>query len=224
MEEIKRHPWLSEHQHLFVAEDKEQEDHMNSATLSSDSRLSSPAAAQDDNTTILPLHEPESREEDVTVLAVTTTATSFLQAKFISTLQDQQQQQPPPRSYQQPMFTNNKIPNRSVSVQPQHHSKYNSKRERTTSEYKQQQQHQKHQSLQILPSVSETTIHDDISFSDRAKLKGQKLMEWFTKRSKSQSNVSYIFSTFKIKSFIYKITSFRHEISFSVSSQSNQGT
>ncbi|KAL9546748.1 hypothetical protein PS6_007496 [Mucor atramentarius] len=242
MEEIKRHPWLSEHQHLFVAEDNEQEDHMNSATLSSDSRLSSPAAAQDDKTTILPLHEPESREEDVTVqasasppttpkasnsstttasssssssssvihttantpaaaatasvtdhvaqspLPVTTTATSFLQAKFISTLQDQQQQQqPPPRSYQQPMFTNNKIPNRSVSVQPQHHSKYNSKRERTTSEYKQQQQHQKHQSLQILPSVSETTIHDDISFSDKAKLKGQKLMEWFIKRSKSQS-------------------------------------
>lgn len=195
---------------------------------------------------MLPLHEPESREEDVTVpeaspptpkasnsstttasssssspasvihttaaaavapvpattattdhvaqspLPVTaTTATSFLQAKFISTLQPQQPQ--PQRSYQQPMSTNNKVPNRSVSVQPQHQSKYNTKRERTTSEYnKQQQQQQKHQSLQMLPSVSETTIHDDISFSDRAKLKGQKLMEWFIKRSKSQSNVYFM--------------------------------
>ncbi|CAO3655846.1 unnamed protein product [Mucor fragilis] len=239
MEEIKRHPWLSEHQHLFVVNDN----HMNSATVSSDARLSAPAAAAQDetSTTMLPLHEPESREEDVTVpeaspptpkasnsstttasssssspasvihttaaaavapvpattattdhvaqspLPVTaTTATSFLQAKFISTLQPQQPQ--PQRSYQQPMSTNNKVPNRSVSVQPQHQSKYNTKRERTTSEYnKQQQQQQKHQSLQMLPSVSETTIHDDISFSDRAKLKGQKLMEWFIKRSKSQS-------------------------------------
>lgn len=280
MEEIKRHPWLSEHQHLFVASD-EKHNHMNSATVSSDSRLSSPAAQ--DDTTMLPLHEPESREEDVTVResspptpkasnsstttasssssspasvihaaavapaaatapstptptatdhvaqsalpVTTTTATSFLQAKFISTLQPQQQQ-PPHRSYQQPIFNNNKIPNRSVSVQPQHQSKYNTKRERTTSEYiKSQQQQQKHQSLQILPSVSETTIHDDISFSDRAKLKGQKLMEWFIKRSKSQSNVFYNPpSAKKIKSFICKITSFRHQIPFSLSHQSQQGT
>lgn len=35
MEEIKRHPWLSEHQHLFVVNDN----HMNSATVSSDARL-----------------------------------------------------------------------------------------------------------------------------------------------------------------------------------------
>ncbi|CEP07484.1 hypothetical protein [Parasitella parasitica] len=241
MDEIKRHPWLTEHRHLFSFQDH----------MTSDSRLPAPAAEQqqqqqqqkvdDNSTTILPLSndEPESRKAATvqapsslsspptpksshsststastssssvintttttanttqpslpvsSTTATTTTATSFLQAKFISALQQQQQLPPLPsppssrRSYQPPTFTKDKIPNRSVSVQPQLQQKY-SKRDRTTSECHSQK---KHHSLQVLPSVSEQpTIHDDISFSDKAKLKGQKFMEWFTKRSsKSQS-------------------------------------
>lgn len=89
---------------------------------------------------------------------------SFLQSKFISTLA-------------RTNSINSKIPDRSQSVEPS-----STRRNRTTSEYYTTKAH--HQSLQILPSVSEqTTITNDKT----NKTTGQKLMEWFKRKPTTQS-------------------------------------
>ncbi|CAO3641291.1 unnamed protein product [Mucor hiemalis] len=118
-------------------------------------------------------------------------STSFLQAKFFSTLQRHVSTNSPPTSVKSrpasasPYINANKIPNRSQSVQ-QH------PQQRTGGEYYTNRTPNKsshpHPSLHILPSVSEqTTVIADTSASKTIKTKGQKLMDWF-KRKPSQSS------------------------------------
>lgn len=122
-------------------------------------------------------------------------STSFLQAKFFSTLQRHVSTNSPPTSVKSrpasasPYTNANKIPNRSQSVQ-QH------PQQRTGGEYYTNRTPNKsshpHPSLHILPSVSEqTTVIADTSASKTIKTKGQKLMDWF-KRKPSQSNLHFL--------------------------------
>lgn len=117
-------------------------------------------------------------------------STSFLQAKFFSTLQRHVSTNSPPTSTTTttkarpasaaPYINANKIPNRSQSVQQRTASEYYTNRTPNKSSHP-------HPSLHILPSVSEqTTVIADTSASKTIKTKGQKLMDWF-KRKPSQS-------------------------------------
>ncbi|KAI8070165.1 kinase-like domain-containing protein [Thamnidium elegans] len=179
IDDIRSHPWLSDHVDLLNQSTDEQEEHMTDPRS-----FSAVNKVIQDSTTILPYNntqtkEPESRDEIKILPSCTTikeeidasTTTSFLQDKFYSTLDRNQNNTP--------SFT--KIPNRSQSVQQ--------RRERTTSEnYTNRTPNKPSQSLHILPSVSEqTTVTEQTTKSSRTK--GQKLMDWFKRKpSLSQSS------------------------------------
>lgn len=157
LDQIRSHPWLADHKELLnkdwlIKEQKEEElQHM---TLDARSVL------QKD--TIIPLHAriPESRDHQ---------PSSFLQAKFISTLPSTPQTLP---------F--NKIPTRSQSVQ-QHSS---SSRERTNSE---NYRYSPPLPVHIMPSVSEQTVDPQHQQQEVTRTSRQKLMDWFNKRRPSIS-------------------------------------
>ncbi|KAI7882804.1 kinase-like domain-containing protein [Mucor mucedo] len=158
VDQIRAHPWLSDHRDLL---DEDwlllEEPHM---TL--DAR---PVVTQKD--TIIPLHAriPESRDHQPSP------SPSFLQAKFISTLNQSSPSPPIPQS-----VPFNKIPNRSQSVQ----QPSSSNRERTTSE---NYRYSPPLPVHILPSVSERVDPQQ----QVVKTSRQKLMDWFNKRRPSIS-------------------------------------
>jgi serine/threonine protein kinase len=123
--------------------------------------------------------------------------TSFLQAKFFSTLQRRVSTNTPdptrysmqPRANSDNNNNNNKIPNRSQSVQPQ-----KPRRDRTTSEYYTNNNNPR-KSLHVLPSVSEQTTVTDQTNSSKTRSKGQKLMDWFKRKPSSQSKFLTFYCT-----------------------------
>lgn len=159
IDQIRAHPWLQDHRDLL------NKDHM------------TPRSAVEEEAIIDPQHhlsEPEPPRDP---------SPSFLQAKFISSLNTTTTTQRPAS------VPFNKIPNRSQSVQQQP-----SNRERTNSEG------HRHSPpppplVHIMPSVSEQTVSPKTVVN---KTNRQKLMDWFKRKPSSQSN-----NTFYINSLFF---------------------
>lgn len=284
MDEIRRHPWLSDHRDLLNLNMEELENHMdysdhrpvhqvrqthnftmlppplaaptlventqtserNQDNIVLDCTTTTPATVEEqeedeqeqENTSIKPIQsplapvtpiiEPKQDQTDERIspvsninsksnVASTPRPTSFLQAKFFSTLQRHVSTNSPPNSTRhniQPILnSDSQIPSRSQSVQPQ-----KPRRDRATSEYytNSSSNNSPRKSLHILPSVSEqTTVTDQTNTSNKTRSKGQKLMDWFKRKPSSQSKFLMDFDTviviiLLIKSSRYQIPWFQY--------------
>ncbi|KAI8097981.1 kinase-like domain-containing protein [Gilbertella persicaria] len=210
MEEIRSHPWLSDHWDLLNQSIEELEQQMDHLTIS-DPQPVVVVAQHDPPPPTLPPKPPvpaptlSTIEKPIAIVPVCTTpqeddeipslevksvtleqppATSFLHDKFLKLQRrvSTNSHSSSSSSTKRQSIYNDKIPDRSQSVQPQ-----KARRDRTISEsYTTSIDVKKsshHQSLHILPSVSEQST---VTLSAHKRTKGQKLMDWF-KRKPSQS-------------------------------------